>query len=65
MKFCSFFTVNYQGNKIAEAKEKEFNYSGRNLAFCKVGLSEEKLIEYYNDILHFDPDWLSLQPSAS
>ncbi|MEE0440305.1 MAG: hypothetical protein UDB15_07875 [Ruminococcus sp.] len=65
MKFCSFFTVNYQGNKIAEARQKEINYSGRNLAFCKVGLSTEKLAEYYNDILNFEPDWLNLQPSMA
>lgn len=65
MKFCSFFTINYQGNKITERVSKIIDPSGRNLAFCKIGLTETKLNDYYYDILNFEPDWLNLQPSMA
>ena len=65
MKFCNFFSVRYSGNKIIPHLQKELGADGRCLSFSKIGLTKERLKEYYNEILEFNPDWLSLQPSIA
>lgn len=65
MKYCDFYTVNYKRNKIITPNIKEISFDGRILSFCKINLTYERLKKNYEDILLFNPDWLSLQPSIA
>lgn len=65
MKFCSFYSVCYDGNKIINLVDKELVQGGRNLAFSKIGLTYERIKEIYKEILEFNPEWLMLQPSVA
>ncbi|MCL2773286.1 MAG: hypothetical protein FWD71_08030 [Oscillospiraceae bacterium] len=65
MKYCSFYTVNYRGNKIIKPDEQEMSSNERNLSFYKVGLTYERLKQCYDMILSFNPEWLNLQPSIA
>lgn len=63
--FCTFYTANYKGNKIVEAERELLGSNGRTLGFSKVGLTHERLLEIYEKILEFNPDWFYLQPSVA
>ena len=65
MKFCSFYSVCYDGNKIINLVDKELVQDGRNLVFSKIGLTYERIKEIYREILEFNPEWLMLQPSVA
>lgn len=64
MKFCSFYTVQYANNKAAQLADETLFAGGRNLAFSKVGLTQERLLACYKRMLEFEPVWFDMQPSV-
>ena len=65
MKWCSFYSTRYEGNKIKPLLPKEVALNGRYMGFSKIGLTYKKIEDNYRDILEFNPDWLLLQPSIA
>lgn len=56
-KKCQFFTLSQVGGKEPKSIKRS-----NNLDFSKCDLNEERLVEIYNEMLEFQPDWLLLQP---
>lgn len=65
MKWVSFYSVCYDGNKIVNLVDKELDSNGKHLGFSKIGLTYERIRAIYNDILEFSPEWMLLQPSIA
>jgi len=59
-KFCFFYTIRNLGENEVESIEDKYS-----LGFSKSGLDEKRMLEIYNEILSYDPIWLSLQPSMA
>lgn len=56
-KVCEFLTA----EQIGKHGQKSI-YCKNSLIFSKNNLSENRLIEIYNEMIDFQPDWLLLQP---
>ncbi len=65
MKWCSFYSSMYEGNKIKQLMPRELDMNGRHMGFSKIGLTYDKIAEVYKEIISFNPDWLLLQPSIA
>lgn len=65
MKWCSFYSSMYEGNKIKQLMPRELDINGRHMGFSKIGLTYDKIAEVYKEIISFNPDWLLLQPSIA
>lgn len=64
-KCVSFYTSTFYGNKLVRSPESELIDNGKNLAFCKINLSEERLQHIIEAIHEYDPVWFNLQPSMA
>lgn len=64
-KFCSFYTTIYNNNKFIEAEKKQLLNKGVNLGFSKIELNEKNIIEYFNEMNAFKPEWILVQPSIA
>lgn len=65
MKWCSFYSSRYEGNKIKQLIPRELDMNGRHMGFSKIGLTYDRIAEIYKDIISFNPDWMLLQPSIA
>ena len=65
MKWVSFYSTCYGGNKIINLVDKELSRNGTHLGFSKIGLTYERIKTIYSDILKFNPVWMLLQPSIA
>ena len=64
-KCVSFYTSTFYGNKLVQSPESELHDNGKNLTFCKINLSEERLEQIIKDIYDYEPVWFNLQPSIA
>lgn len=64
-KSVSFFTSSYYGNRLVRSTDFKLNFNGKNIEFCKINLTENRLYNIINMIHDFDPVWFNLQPSIA
>jgi len=60
-KRCYFYGVNYAGNKLFTQVSSIISPDKSELSFRISGLTEKKWLEVYDQILHFEPEWLILE----
>ncbi len=65
MKFCTFHSTVYRGNKLIEPLEVMTFNNERTLSFSKLNLDNNHLTNYYKKMLEFEPVWLFIQPSIA
>lgn len=56
-KMCQFFSIFQTGSE-----DKLSRHIGNRLEFCKSNLTDERLLEIYQEMQDFQPTWLLLQP---
>ena len=63
--YCFFYTTNYAGDHLVEEKDTARSFTGKGLGFSKNALNKERIREIFDQILEFDPKWMTLQPSIA
>lgn len=62
-KFCTLHSTNYSWNRITDYKKIVYSRDRKILSLCKLFFDEENMMQYYNEIIKFQPKWLFFQPS--
>ncbi len=65
MKFCTFHSTVYRGNRLIEPIDVMPFNNDRTLSFSKLKLDNNHLSRYYEIMLEFKPFWLFVQPSIA
>lgn len=59
-KFCTFYSIRSVENMV-----KGYECLKNQLGFTKANLTEERLVQIYNQMCEYEPKWLLLQPSIA
>ena len=62
-RLCTLHTTNYSWNRISDYKKIVYSKDKKTLSLCKLFFDDDNLLEYYNEIMRFRPEWLFFQPS--
>lgn len=57
-RYCFFFTTKVENGTVFETESRTYG-----LGFSKLGLSDQRLMQIYKEMLTYDPVWLFGQPS--
>lgn len=57
---CYFFTTKVIDNRMIDRERSKYG-----LGFSKQGLSTDKIVTVYKEMMRFEPEWLLLQPSMA
>lgn len=63
--YCFFYTTEYQNNQILDEKSYYYTLDKRGLGFCKSNITQETIIQIYQQMLEFSPVWIMTQPSTA
>lgn len=62
-RLCTLHTTNYSWNRISDYKKIVYSKDQKTLSLCKLFFDDENLLQYYNEIMKFQPEWMFFQPS--
>lgn len=62
---CSFYRIQYIGNKVRNFDEYSDVYTKSEISFFTHGMTKERIIEICDSIRGFKPRWMSVRPSVA
>lgn len=64
-KLLSFHTNIFSGNALTNHEQKLFMQGGRVLSLSNLNIDKNQVEFYYDEMMEFNPAWLSIQPSVA
>lgn len=62
---CSFYRIQYIGNKVRNFDECRDIYTKNEISFFVHGMTGERILEICSSIRSFEPRWMSVRPSIA
>lgn len=62
-RYCTLHSNNYSWNRIMDFRKIVYSKDRKILSLCKLFFDDESMMQYYNEIMKFQPEWLFFQPS--